>query len=923
MVINRLSCAIPLFFLFNFVTLFDDGVSALNVTVVVYGMWMPPLLQSLIYTAAGFDLGWRDTVKMLGESNVSLTIDYTASKDIMQCPDISANYYRVAEQYYHAQEDPSRALGIFYPGCDADTTLADFGREWNVFTLSSGTTFSNLRNRSIYPTTIAMGPMQYELYGLVAGRFLQAHNWTSAALIFDISGLTVYNLRVAEAIIQYFRRYYEYMEMHAFPVNISAVTDFPRIIRELSTFTRVIFLSMPPESASLFLVRVYIDIPGSSTSPLGRSYINDTKSVFLQPPVLFLTICYDHEERDVAELKKEMQDLARRKYNATFRPGTGPSELVMTAYTSILLYGKAIQETLLGGQDPRNGTAVAQVMQNRTFAFPSVGRVYIDEQGERQNILCFFSFQNDSRTFEKVWYFDGARKKLRKTNFSINWGTPTNAAPPNKPVCGYHKELPPCRRGWSTAAAVGLAIGIIIAVLGISVCVFRHVQKTPTDDEWWILKTDCINNAKIAASTKCPVSETGNLLLYKGAPVWSRTVLVLSKAKLPHVSTGDIHITTAFRKTMAEVRLLMERCRNINPLIGLDLDMYRITYMYAFCPRGSLIDVAQEMHLEWALKSSLISDLVEAVTAIHRSPLRSHGYLRPSKCLIDRYFVLKIGDTGLYRSLVDLKLDTLDDDKKDIVTFVAPELRGKNHETLTQRHPSVDVFSVGELISYILHDHDKEELSTFADDDHDYLDTSIKTRIVLDNIVQQCQSDNSSLRPSIYEIRKELSKVISQSGRLVDQMVARLEDYATHLENAVTLRTQTLKMEIDRCDALLGEMLPRYIIVQLRIGHTVHAQEFPSVTLLFASVSGFDDFVIHCQDKPLEIVDLLGFTFSTFDRIMAKYDCYKVETITDNCLVVSGLPMPNGDEHVHIIGKLALGSCAAGIVGTARPRYCV
>lgn len=90
--------------------------------------------------------------------------------------------------------------------------------------------------------------------------------------------------------------------------------------------------------------------------------------------------------------------------------------------------------------------------------------------------------------------------------------------------------------------------------------------------------------------------------------------------------------------------------------------------------------------------------------------------------------------------------------------------------------------------------------------------------------------------------------------------------------------------------------------------------------------------------------------YTLFDNIVTKYDVYKVETIGDAYMVVSGLPNRNGNKHASEIALMALelvdaaskfrvphypdetikiragihcGPVHAAVVGVQMPRYCL
>lgn len=140
----------------------------------------------------------------------------------------------------------------------------------------------------------------------------------------------------------------------------------------------------------------------------------------------------------------------------------------------------------------------------------------------------------------------------------------------------------------------------------------------------------------------------------------------------------------------------------------------------------------------------------------------------------------------------------------------------------------------------------------------------------------------------------------------------------------------------------------RSIAESLINGTPTQPESFDMVTIYFSDIVGFT--TISAYSSPIQVVTLLNDLYTMFDSILTAFDAYKVETIGDAYMVVSGLPVRNGNKHageiatmaltiLHHIGKFEIkhlpgipvririgmhsGACVSGVVGLTMPRYCL
>jgi class 3 adenylate cyclase len=110
----------------------------------------------------------------------------------------------------------------------------------------------------------------------------------------------------------------------------------------------------------------------------------------------------------------------------------------------------------------------------------------------------------------------------------------------------------------------------------------------------------------------------------------------------------------------------------------------------------------------------------------------------------------------------------------------------------------------------------------------------------------------------------------------------------------ITQQASALKLEKDRADALLLNVLPEPISARLLAGERTIADAYPDVTVLFADIVGFTELASRLPAD--EVVGVLGRLFGRFDELVAERGLEKIKTIGDAYMAAAGLPVAAADH---------------------------
>jgi adenylate cyclase len=129
-----------------------------------------------------------------------------------------------------------------------------------------------------------------------------------------------------------------------------------------------------------------------------------------------------------------------------------------------------------------------------------------------------------------------------------------------------------------------------------------------------------------------------------------------------------------------------------------------------------------------------------------------------------------------------------------------------------------------------------------------------------------------------------------------------------HLRDREREMVEALRIEKQRSEQLLLNILPQAIVTRLHDGETTIADQLSNVTILFSDLVGFTK--LSSRLSAGDLVRLLNGLFSEFDRLALSLGVEKIKTIGDAYMVVGGLPEPRAD-HAHAVADMALGMIEA------------
>lgn len=158
---------------------------------------------------------------------------------------------------------------------------------------------------------------------------------------------------------------------------------------------------------------------------------------------------------------------------------------------------------------------------------------------------------------------------------------------------------------------------------------------------------------------------------------------------------------------------------------------------------------------------------------------------------------------------------------------------------------------------------------------------------------------SKDLSQQLHEVERLSAKALEAEAEKQKLLEARSEE----LELQVAERTASLRMEKQKSDDLLLNILPAEIAEELKEKGRSEARLYNDVTVLFTD---FVDFTQKAEAlSPAALVAEIDSCFKAFDDIIERHGLEKIKTVGDAYIAASGLPVEN-PSHAQAVVAAAL-----------------
>ncbi|KHJ47399.1 adenylate/guanylate cyclase catalytic domain protein [Trichuris suis] len=653
-------------------------------------------------------------------------------------------------------------------------------------------------------------------------------------------------------------------------------------------------------------------------------------------------------------------------------------------YDAVMLYATALHEEIEAGGNVKNGSAIITRIFNRRYKSMQGFEMEINENGDAEGNFTLLTRQPmDNSNFNLSYglipsaYFIEINETLPgllfKPHLQVDWID--GKLPEDEPPCGFHGEYCVEQPSYAVEIICG-AFGIFLLITTVVSFIYYRNRKYEQELAGLIWKINpkeiqfhpCACEDNLAGSRTSIASHDSD----DDVSSWTVDPHGLGVYRGSLVAIKEIRYHKRTRELSRATKIEMKKMRslhhdNVNRFIGIIIQPNFICVVREYCAKGSLFDVLlnENIKLDALFIASFVDDLLKGMIYLHDSEIRVHGNLKSTNCCITSRWSLQVSDFGL-SELREGQVHNSNEGRFVGLLWTAPELLRANPDFLfpfkgTQR---ADSYSFGIVLHEIFSRNGPFDI--YMNENTQSAEQTLKNVIyvpffrpslehlecekyIIDTMTATWD-ERPDWRPDFRQIRLRLKPMFKGilKRNIMDHMMGMMEKYQSHLEELVEERTEELKEEKKRTETLLHRMLPKVVAAQLMQGKDVVPETYDSVTIYFSDIVGFT--ALSAESTPVQVVAFLNSLYTLFDRIIRQYDVYKVETIGDAYMVVSGLPIRNGDQHAGEIATMALellkavqvfqvphkpdmscllrigihtGPCAAGVVGKTMPRYCL